>query len=132
MADTLIIDAAGQIKSELSAVRASAHYVESEIRALNELVDSSSAIVLLHYDVRKEQTAEYIRLQLKSAPQSKVVVIAQQLCDKEILACLLAGAQGYQEVEQLGRYFERLLSAISRGEAWITRRMTSTLLNLLR
>lgn len=131
MADILIVDAADQIKSEFSAERASVQYAENEMQALNKSAGSSSAIILLHYEARKKQTPEYIK-QLNSVSQSKVVVIAQALSDKDILACLLAGAQGYIKIKDLGRYSERLLSAISKGEAWISRRMTTELLNILR
>lgn len=132
MADVLVIDKTGQIKPELSTVRAQIQYIDDEVKAINELEKSSSAVVLLHYDVRKEQTADYIRLIVKTASQSKVVVVAQELSEKEILACLLSGAQGYQHVERLSHYSARLIAAVKEGEAWITRRMTTKVLDSLR
>ncbi|ORU94311.1 MAG: hypothetical protein A6F70_08290 [Cycloclasticus sp. symbiont of Bathymodiolus heckerae] len=132
MIDVLIIDKTNQIKSAASMVKANIQAFSDEVKALNAVEENSSAVVLLHYDVRKEQTAEYIKLILQAESQSKVVVVANELGEESILNCLLAGAQGYQQVGQLESYANRLVTVIDAGEAWITRRMTATLLDALR
>ena len=132
MIDVVIIDKSDQIKFETSKVKANIQTFSDEVKGLNVIEEGSSAVVLLHYNVREEQTAEYIRLILKMCSQSKVVVVADELSEECVLNCLLAGAQGYQQLDQLGGYADRLVTVIDAGEAWISRRMTATLLDALR
>jgi DNA-binding NarL/FixJ family response regulator len=69
---------------------------------------------------------------LNVSSTSKIVVIADELREKEILTCLLAGAKGYQQLDSLKDYVRKLVSVMDAGEAWITRRMTATLIDALR
>jgi len=130
--DILVIDRTDQIKPDLSAVQENVLYMNDEVKALNEVEKYSSVVVLLHINMMQEQTAEYIAVLLKANPKSAIVVIADELSDSEILKCLLAGAKGYQQQGQLREYVSRLVNVMNNGEAWITRRMTATLLDSLR
>jgi len=132
MMDILVIDRTDQIKPDLSAVQENVLYMNDEVKALNEVEKYSSVVVLLHINMMQEQTAEYIAVLLKANPKSAIVVIADELSDSEILKCLLAGAKGYQQQGQLREYASRLVNVMNNGEAWITRRMTATLLDSLR
>jgi len=131
MIDVLIIDKTDQIKSQLLEVQADFQVVSDEVKALNVLEQYSSAVVLLHINVMQEQTVEYIEVLLKASSNSCIVVIADKLSDKEVIKCLLAGAKGYQQINQLKKYSNKLVKAMNAGEAWITRRMTATLLDSL-
>jgi len=130
--DILVIDRADQIKPELSAVQENVQYVNDEVKALNEVEEYSSVVVLLHINMMQEQTPEYIEVLLKANSKSAIVLIADELSDEETLRCLLAGAKGYQQQGQLREYARRLVNVMNDGEAWITRRMTATLLDSLR
>ena len=130
--DILVIDRTDSIKLDLLAVQKNIHYVNDEVKALNALEECSSVTVLLHINMMQEKTAEYIDVLLKANPASAIVVIADELSDDEILKCLLAGAMGYQQQGRLMEYAYRLVNAMNDGEAWITRRMTATLLDSLR
>jgi len=130
--DILVIDRTDQIKPELSAVQENVQYVNDEVKALNEVEKYSTAVVLLHINMMQEQTPEYIEVLLKASSKSAIVVVADELSDNEILKCLLAGAKGYQQQGQLREYASRLVNVMNDGEAWITRRMTATLLDSLR
>lgn len=130
--DILVIDRTDSIKLDLLAVQKNIHYVNDEVKALNALEECSSVTVLLHINMMQEKTAEYIDVLLKANPASAIVVIAEELSDDEILKCLLAGAMGYQQQGRLMEYACRLVNAMNDGEAWITRRMTATLLDSLR
>jgi len=132
MMDILVIDRTDQIKPELSAVQENVQYVNDEVKALNEVEKYSTAVVLLHINMMQEQTPEYIEVLLKASSKSAIVVVADELSDNEILKCLLAGAKGYQQQGQLREYASRLVNVMNDGEAWITRRMTATLLDSLR
>ena len=132
MIDVLIIDKTEQIKSLLLVEKARVQAFDDEVKALNAVEQMSSAVVLLHYNVREEQTEEYIGLIMQASSKSKVVIVADQLDENAILKCLLAGAKGYQKISQLSDYAEKLVTVMNAGEAWITRRMTATLLDSLR
>ncbi len=132
MINVLVIDKTDQIKPELLRTQASTQHASDEVKALNILEQCSPTVVLLNINVMQEQTAEYIEVLLKASSNSAIVVIADKLSDNEILKCLLAGAKGYQQLDQLKIYGSRLVTAMNAGEAWITRRMTATLLDSLR
>ncbi len=132
MIDVLIIDKTDQIKSVLLVPEADVVSCDDEVKALNAVESKPSAVVLLNYDVMQEQTAEYIKVVLSLSSTSKIVVIADELREKEILTCLLAGAKGYQQLDSLKDYVRKLVSVMDAGEAWITRRMTATLIDALR
>ena len=130
--DVLVIDKTDQIKLGLVKSQANVQCTSDEVKALNILEQHSPVVVLLNTNVMQEQTAEYIEVLLKASSNSSIVVIADKLSDNEILKCLLAGAKGYQQLDQLKGYGSRLITAMNAGEAWITRRMTATLLDSLR
>ncbi|MDX2424953.1 MAG: DNA-binding response regulator [Cycloclasticus sp.] len=132
MIDVLIIDKTDQIKSALLVPEANIASFDDEVKALNAVETKVSAVVLLNYSVMQEQTAEYIKVVLKVSSSSKIVVIADELSEEETLNCLLAGAKGYQQLDLLKDYARKLVTVMDAGEAWITRRMTATLLDALR
>ena len=132
MIDVLLIDKTGQTMSLLPMEKLGIEVFDNEVKALKVVEQSSSSVVLLHYNVREEQTEDYIRLLMQASSDSKVVVVADALDESSILKCLLAGAKGYQKVDQLSHHAEKMITVIDAGEAWITRRMTATLLDSLR
>lgn len=132
MIDIHIIDNTDKIKQFVSSKDNNITLHENEVKALNTVETMQPTVILLNYDFRKEEIADYIRLILKTSPNSKIVIIANKLAEKKIINCLLAGAKGYQEIEQLERYSNKLVSVIAKGEAWITRRMVSSLLDAIR
>jgi len=132
MIDVLIIDKTNHITSNLLVVQAEVQSFNDEIKALNAVENKSAPVVFLNYDFLQEQTVEYIKLLVKASSNSKIVVVAEELSEKETLNCLLAGAKGYQQLNQLKDYSNKLVTVMDKGEAWITRRMTATLLDALR
>jgi len=132
MIDVLIIDKSSQIEPALSACKVAFEAFDNEVKALNSLEENSPALVLLNYDVRKEQTPDYIKLMLNASSQSKVVVLASELSEENILSCLLAGAHGFQFVDGFESCSHKLITVVGDGEVWITRKMTARLLDALR
>lgn len=132
MIDVLVIDKTEQIKTLLLMEKLGVEVFGNEVKALNVIEQRSSPVVLLHYNVREQQTEDYIRLIMQASSNSKVVVVADELDENSVLKCLLAGAKGYQEMNQLDHHAEKMIAVIDAGEAWITRRMTATLLDSLR
>ena len=132
MISVLIIDNAEQIKPIVSDSIVDISLYIDEIQALNAIENKQPSVVLLNYAVREEETADYIKLILKVSIDCKIVVIANELSQENILNCLIAGAKGYQEINQLSIYADKLIKVIDAGEAWITRRMVAILLEILR
>ncbi len=132
MIDVLVIDKTEQIKTLLLMEKLGVEVFGNEVKALNVIEQRSSPVVLLHYNVREQQTEDYIRLIMQASSNSKVVVVADELDENSVLKCLLAGAKGYQEMNQLDHHAEKMIAVMDAGEAWITRRMTATLLDSLR
>jgi len=132
MISVLIIDNAEQIKPIVSDSIADLSLYIDEIQALNAIENKQPSVVLLNYAVREEETTDYIKLILKVSIDCKIVVIANELSQENILNCLIAGAKGYQEINQLSIYADKLIKVIDAGEAWITRRMVAILLEILR
>jgi len=132
MTKVIVVDKTGQIISALSAVKQAVVGFDDEIKAFNAIEGTAMPVILLHQNIRDEKTVDYIKALLKINPTCKIVVIAAELSDGEVLACLLAGANGYQAIKELSHYAEKLIKVIDAGEGWITRRMTATLLDALR
>jgi len=132
MKDVLIIDKTAQIKSALARQDFSTLEFHDEVGGLNAVSGKEPIVVLLHQNIMEERTAYYIKLLLESNTHSKIVVIGSAIGEVEQLNCLLAGAKGYQDLDKLSVYADKLVTVIGDGEAWITRRMTATLLDSLR
>jgi len=131
MINLQIIDNSNQIWSALSVTEYNVLLYGDEVQALNAVEKNQAELLLLNYSLRKEETADYIKLILNIRPDSKIVVIADMLDEKEIVNCLLAGAKGYQEIRQLEVYASKLIQVIVAGEVWITRHMVAVLLDSL-
>lgn len=127
-----IIDKTDCINLTLLDAEVNSSLCDDEVQALNAVEKMQPSVVLLNYDVRKEQTIDYIRLILNVSSESKVVVLAEGLSDEKILSCLVAGAKGYQNLKQLDEYVNKLIKIVDAGEAWITRRMVAKLLDNIR
>lgn len=130
--DVLIIDKSDQIKPVLMQLDANVVTLSDEVKALSLVGNKWPAVVLLNYDMMQEQTSDYVKVLLKLSSSCKVIVIANELSENEILNCLLAGAKGYQALKQLSEYGQKLITVVAAGEAWITRRMTAIVLDTLR
>ena len=105
---------------------------DDEIKALNAAEELKPSIILLNYQIRQNQTAEFIALLIKASVDTKVVLVADELADDAILECLIAGAQGYVEFVDVEKSINKLIKVILAGEAWITRSMTAKVLHRLR
>ncbi len=132
MTSVQIIDKTGRIKLKLLEAEVNPFLCDDEVQALNSIEKMQPSVVILNYEVRKEQTIDYITLILTASSDSKIVVIADELSEEKILDCLLAGAKGYQSVKQLDEHINKLIKVVDAGGAWVTRRMIAKLLNKIR
>ncbi len=131
MINVQVIGTTKQLKQIVTSREKHSSFLDDEIRALDSVEKTKPSVILLDYNLRNAETSEYIKLLLNVSKKSKIVVIADGLRDKEIFACLIAGAKGYQEINTLSDYIVKMVKVIDAGEAWITRRMVAKLLDVL-
>jgi len=106
-------------------------FFDDDVQALNAAEQAQPSVILLNFGMRQTETYDYISLLLKVSANSKVIVLANKLSDDEVLACLVAGAKGYQSLSQLDYYVVKMVKVINSGEAWVTRRVVAKLLDIL-
>ncbi|WP_031433322.1 response regulator transcription factor [Methylomarinum vadi] len=128
MIPVYIFDSDDEIRSAAAFELAAAVVCDNEIQLLNAMEEGGGAIILLNYAVRQQGTAQFIKVLKKANFDAEIVVIGQCQSDEELIDCIMAGANGYQNIETLGRYVEKMLRVIETGEAWISRRMVARLL----
>lgn len=128
----LVIDNTEQIAPLLFDSNAEVLCFADEIQALNAVEQQQPELIFLDYGLLCEQTPEYIRLLLEVSEISKLVVIGNNISEDEVFRCLLMGAQGYQDSEQLPEYIDKLAKAIMLGEAWVSRKMVARVLEAIR
>ena len=128
----LVIDNADQIAACLVAVDAEITCYLDEIQALNAAEQLQPNLILLNYAVRGTKTADYVRLLLDVSPQTNLVVLGELIAEDAVIRCVLSGAKGFQELKQFSQYCERLVRAVSDGEAWLTRKLVAKLIESVR
>lgn len=131
MANLAVIDLFENLATIASQGFSTKHYSDV-VYALNAIEVTPADIVFVDYSAREVETASYIQLILKTSPNSKVVLVGNGLADQIVIACLIAGAEGYIEKEHVETYLPKLVNVLMAGEVWISRRLTSLLLNTLR
>ena len=131
MINVQVIGFSEQIKPLIEDKEIRVSYLEDEVQALNTTEKTKPSVILLNYKLRKAETDNYIKLLLAVSQESKIIVVADGLDEKNILLCLMAGARGYQNENRLNDYVVKMIKVVNAGEAWITRRLVTTLLNVL-
>jgi CheY-like chemotaxis protein len=132
MTDVLVIDNENVIAPAIDAGKVKFCVYDDEIQALNALEAMRPEIAVLNYSMQRNRTAAFISLLSKANERSKIVLIAENLTDEEIVNCLIAGAKGYLQIHEVEKFINKLFQAIRADEAWITRRMVAKLLERLR
>lgn len=124
-----VIDSKKEVMSAAGEALSSAAFSENEIVALNQIATGRYTIVFLHFFLLNKGTPEFIEILRKANSAVEIVVVGNQIENIDIINCILAGAKGYQELDTLGHYAEKLIQVISTGEAWISRRMIAKLID---
>lgn len=127
-----VIDNAGQIQPMLLMAEADVSFYSDEIQAINAAEAQAPGLILLNFAVRGGETAGYIDLLISISPTTNIVVIGDNLSEEDVLGCLLVGAKGYQNSQELAVYIKKIIKVIAAGEAWISRRLTGRLLDAIR
>ncbi len=108
------------------------HQNDDEVVALNYATQQQPAIILLNYEIRDSETFVFINFLLEKSPDSKIIIIADSLSQKQVLDCLLAGANGFLEQKSIEKFINKAIKSVLCNEVWITRKMTAILLEHLR
>ncbi|WP_367155362.1 hypothetical protein [Methylomonas sp. HYX-M1] len=103
-----------------------------EVKALHVVESMQPALILVNHAVRGMETPDYLQMLLDSAPNASIVVVGQSLSDESVVQCLLVGAKGYLDLYQLPLYLPKLVDVLMRGEAWVSRKLVSRLLDAIR
>ena len=127
-----VIDNTEQLAEFSLTTGADVVYFADEIQALNAAEQLQPAFIFLNYAVLGQQTPDYIRLLLDVTKAAKLVVIGNSTCEDEVLRCLVTGANGYQDKQQLPQYLSKLIRVVAQGEAWVSRKMVTRVLDTLR
>lgn len=78
------------------------------------------------------QGAREIKLIKERAPRVRIILMAERVDDETAVACLRAGASGVVSLGCETHELAKAIQAVSRGEAWASRRVISKALSLTR
>lgn len=128
----LVIDQSQRIAACLANAEAEVLLFVDEIKALNAAEAVQPELILVDYALLGDETPDFIRMLLDVSESSKLVVIGDQLAEEDVLRCLLIGAQGYQGYQRLPDCIEKMIRVVINGEAWVSRKMVTRVLQEIR
>jgi DNA-binding NarL/FixJ family response regulator len=132
MIEVQVIDNSNRILLQVTDQRLNVNISDDKIQALSITAKNQPAVVLLHYNIQNDETGKYIRLLLKRSKNTKIIVLAENISEDEILNCFLAGAKGFMSINEINQFAHKAISVVSTGEAWIKRNMVPGLVANLR
>ena len=127
-----VIDNSNRILLQVTDKRLNVNVSDDEIQALSITAKKQPEIVLLHYDIQNDETGKYIRQLLKQSKNTKIIVLAENISEDEILNCFMAGARGFMRINEMNQFANKAISVVFKGEAWIKRKMVPDLVKYLR
>ena len=105
---------------------------DNEVEASEAVAMNKPSIILLDYDLEKENTELFIKSLLIESPNSKVILLGINLSDEIVLGCLVSAIYGYMEWHDVDKFLPKAIRSVANGEAWVTRRLVGLLLERLR
>ena len=127
-----VIENTAGVAPFIDAKKAKISVFEDETCAFVSVSKEKPDVIILADNILGHETVEYIALLNRASPTSKIVLIADQITDKEVMNCILAGARGYLPAREIEKFINRCIRVVDKGEAWITRKMVAQLLEKLR
>ncbi|MDC9728212.1 MAG: hypothetical protein PSN04_02650, partial [Methyloprofundus sp.] len=80
-------------------------------------------IIFIDYEIEKENTSILIKSLFAESPDSKIILLGNDLSDEFVVKCLFLGAFGYLEWGDRARFFNKLVAVVIKGEAWFSRKI---------
>ena len=105
---------------------------DNEVDALQFTAINRPAIILLDYEIEQQNTELFIKSLLIESPDSKVILLGNQLSDEIILSCLISAIYGYLEWRDVDKFLHKAIRSVGKGEAWVSRRLVGLLIGKLR
>ena len=106
--------------------------LEDETSAFVSVSKKFPDVIILGYNIRGNETVEYIALLNRVSPGSKIVLIADNITEEEVMRSFLAGARGYLPAQGTDKYINKCIRVVDCGEAWISRKLVGQFLEMLR
>ena len=91
--------------------------------ALHKVSELQPAIIFLDYEIEKVNTEVFIKTLLIESPESKLILLGSQLEDDAVVKCLFLGVFGYLDWVDKDHFFNKVILAVGKGEAWFSRRI---------
>ena len=106
--------------------------LEDETSAFVSVSKELPDVIILEYNIRGNETVEYIALLNRVSPGSKIVLIADNITEEDVMRSFLAGARGYLPAQETDKYINKCIRVVDCGEAWISRKLVGQFLEMLR
>jgi len=104
----------------------------NEVDAFKFTAINQPAIILLDYEIEKENTELFIKSLLIESPDSRVILLGSMLSDEVVLNCLISAIYGYMEWRDVDKFLHKAIRSVGKGEAWVSRRLVGLLIRKLR
>ena len=104
----------------------------NEVEALRFVEMNKPAIILLDYEIEKENTELLVKTLLIESPDSKIILLGEKLSDETVLNCLISAVYGYLEWRDVKFFLHKAICSVGKGEAWFSRRLVGLLIERLR
>ncbi|NOQ17198.1 MAG: hypothetical protein GQ581_09075 [Methyloprofundus sp.] len=101
-------------------------------KALKITEEEKPSIIFLEYEIAKNNTELFIKSLLNESPNSRVILLGENLSDNTILDCLLCGLYGYVDIKDINPLFSKVVKLVGHGEAWISRRLVGLFMEKFR
>ncbi len=105
--------------------------IDDAVKALTILSDCAGGIVFLNYELLQQQSPVFIRGLSRYNQNLQIIVVADSICDVEIIECVMAGAKGYEEIVSLPNTIDKIIDVIENGEAWLSRRLVARMIEYI-
>ena len=89
-------------------------------------------IILLDYNFLKNRSPLFVKSLCLISAKSKIIMLGNGLQESQLLECLVAGIYGYLDKKDFERFFVQAIKAVDSGEAWVSRRIVSKLIESIR
>ncbi|MGR8940549.1 MAG: response regulator [Gammaproteobacteria bacterium] len=128
MIDIVIIDRRETLSSLIRGDNLSVRIFDDASDAYQAVTAAKAGIIFVNYAMQAQSTVPFISLLYRANPDCPIILTATGLGDDRVLDCLAAGAKGYLDLHDAEQFIHKLIDRVLDGEAWISRRLVTKLL----
>ncbi len=100
--------------------------------ALEFLEQQYPNVIVLEYDLENNNTELLINTLLIESPNSKIILLGNNLSDEVIIQCLSQGVYGYLNFKDINVFLEKAIRSVAMGESWVSRKLVGLLIEKIR